>query len=374
MEIIQHDSKDEYSHTINLPISQSEMSSFILGVLGERQTIKKKYTGSFQVEMGHIINIHYLITQRVHEQNNGEVFNFKTTIYYDDNSSLPLSSLEQLKSYNETRDLDVCSIHVKWRVLTFFDDDKPEYQEINIIFDTAVSEEQNDSSVIAKDNKEVQTGLVYISIDYTKRSWGVDIENLLSNSINLIVEKRNVFFKVTEKITDSRLLQPILMIALISIMMFTIFSVGDQKFQEYQKEINSYLSENMPRTIKEKNNFVFETILMDSFIFKTINTDNRFSYKDNLKLFELKKKTPKLRWVLLFSLALAVTVIIISFLIINWLKEILHVSSHILFTERSKINMKKRRNMRSLKITMIVIGFFLNIAIGVSGNYIYNLL
>ena len=88
---------------LTLPFNEEQFKDFIKGLLGTPQTITKRIKGNFEVHLKDLQNFHDLINQRVTQQNNGKLVQLKTQIYYSDESSVLLSSYEELVTYNEVK-------------------------------------------------------------------------------------------------------------------------------------------------------------------------------------------------------------------------------------------------------------------------------
>lgn len=131
-------------------------------------------------------NFHDLIGQRITQQNNGSLLQLKTKIYYSDESSVTLSSYNELVTYNEIKPIVSVAARMTWvYLIQFSDKDIPEKQEIEIM--TIASPLR---SIIEDDDIPVfysGFGQFEITIKHTARSWGADIESLISNQINSIL-------------------------------------------------------------------------------------------------------------------------------------------------------------------------------------------
>lgn len=171
---------------LTLPFNEDQFKEFIKGLLGTPQTITKRIKGNFEIHLKDLQNFHDLINQRVTQQNNGKLVQLKTQIYYSDESSVLLSSYEELVTYNEVKPVISEAVRMTWTYLIqFADKNVPEKQEIELMI---VSTPQR--NVIEDDDIPVifpSYGQFRIIIKHTARTWGADIESLITNQINSIL-------------------------------------------------------------------------------------------------------------------------------------------------------------------------------------------
>lgn len=184
-----HDFQKGY---LTLPFNQDQFQTFIKGLLGTPQTITKRIRGNFDIHLSDLQNLHTLINQRVTQQNNGELIQLKTQVYYSDESSVLLSSYEELVTYNEVKPVISEAVRMTWTYLIqFADKTVPEKQEIEIMI--LATPQRN---IIEDDDIPIiypSFGQIKMTIKHTARSWGSDIEALLTNQINSILIKPNKF-------------------------------------------------------------------------------------------------------------------------------------------------------------------------------------
>lgn len=178
---------DNQKGYLALPFSEEQFKKFVIGLLGTPQTITKRIKGNFQLSLKDLQNFHDLIDQRITQQNYGHLLCLQTKIYYNDESSVLLNSYDELVSYNEVKPIISEAVKMTWSYLIQFEDKNvPEKQEIEImIISSPLSNIIEDSDVpIFRVN---QSGEIRISIKHTARSWGSDIESLLTNQINSVL-------------------------------------------------------------------------------------------------------------------------------------------------------------------------------------------
>lgn len=175
------------SGQVALPFNEEQFKDFIVSLLGKPQTITKRFTGIFDIDKDNLISLYQILHQRINQQNNAKLIQFRATIYYDDNSTVTLNGFDHLISYNETLPLVSVSVHLTWQYLLKFQDKESfEKQEISISFQTS-----NDGNPIGSMDEfyHPYRNVVGLRISHTARTWGADIEGLLSKHINTITKK-----------------------------------------------------------------------------------------------------------------------------------------------------------------------------------------
>lgn len=183
--------KNKTQFAIALPCDPDSFSEFISSLLGKPQTISKTYTGSYEINHSDIESVFNLVVQRVSQQNKANLLHFTIKLVFDDSSSVLLNSLDDFKSYTEIRPLIVTQAHLSWSFLVqFLDKEHPEKQEIDLSFVTKGAGgiaifDSEDSPVIPM--SRLLGGYVSFRVSHTARSWGADIESLLSGHIKHIL-------------------------------------------------------------------------------------------------------------------------------------------------------------------------------------------
>jgi hypothetical protein len=180
---------------LRIPLNEEKFGDFIQGLLGSSQSISKLITGSFEIQGHDIKNLYHLIVQRVRQQNGGKLLKFTTKIVFSDNSNVELNSLEGLESYHEYRPVVSKAVYLKWDFLVKFPDkDIPEKQQIQVSFAASgdeipmIDEDFLKYRMILRDGP----GTAGFRIEHTARSWGADIEALLSAQIKSLMKPKSV--------------------------------------------------------------------------------------------------------------------------------------------------------------------------------------
>lgn len=178
-------SAEEHNYAVALPCAPEDFSKFISGLLGKPQTITKAYSGSFEISRSDIENTYHLIDQRVQQQNEANLIQFTVRLVFDDNSTVLLNSLQDFKTYAEVRPLVVIQVHLSWSYLVKFQNSTlPEKQTIEFSFNTNGLGRMID--LFDSEDLSIRylgSGYISFRISHTARTWGADIESLLSGHI-----------------------------------------------------------------------------------------------------------------------------------------------------------------------------------------------
>ncbi len=178
-------SGDKYA--VMLPCEPHQFNQFIGSLLGKPQTITQHLEGSFDVSMPELITLYHLVDQRVSQQNRGTLLQFVCRINYNDGSSVLLNSFEDLQTYNEVRNVTATQIQMSWVFLLLFETKTvPEKQVVDVSF---ICGGRWKNSYLDTYSVHAPSGIVAIQIQHTARTWGADIQGLLTNHLESIVIK-----------------------------------------------------------------------------------------------------------------------------------------------------------------------------------------
>ncbi len=174
---------------VKLPVCQEDFEEFICGLLGQPQSIEGRHIGEFEINLKTIENLHYLLQQRINQQNKNRLVQLIAKIMYKDNTSVTLNSFDELMTYNEVKPLVPVAVHLTWVYLVKFEDKKGmEKQVIDILFvKNSVIKRKVEAEFIV--DYRPTSGYFEYSIKHTARSWGIDIEFLLTNHIKSLFKE-----------------------------------------------------------------------------------------------------------------------------------------------------------------------------------------
>lgn len=179
--------------TVTLPCRPNDFKDFISNLLGKPQTIEKYFSkGTFTVNQDDILNTFHLVDQRINQQNEATLVQFTIKIIYHDDSSVTLNSLSDFTHYNEIRPIRSESVHLTWVYLVKFQKkNAPEKQQIDIRFSTDRDGGEivhEDGIIIRRGKRWYGPGHISFRISHTERTWGVDIESLLTGHIKTLLK------------------------------------------------------------------------------------------------------------------------------------------------------------------------------------------
>lgn len=179
-------------YSIMLPCEPANFGKFISGLLGKPQTIEKRFRGLFCIDKDEVVNVYHLVDQRISQQNAASLVQFTVKIFYSDDSSVLLNSLEDFEHYNEVRPLKSVAITLSWTyIIRFQQKEIPEKQQIDLSFRTGNSDDDiiEDGIIISSITYHSEYSGIFMRINHTERTWGLDIEALLSGYVkNIIVD------------------------------------------------------------------------------------------------------------------------------------------------------------------------------------------
>jgi len=188
--------KKKESFGVILPCAPADFGEFISGLLGKPQTIEKVFGGAYEIGKNDIANVFHLVEQRIHQQNDATLVQFTVKILYEDDSSVLLNNLEDFERYSEVRPLISVGVSLSWSYLIKFKNKNiPEKQEINLSFRSNVAGNHSviieDGLFMARSGRYGGFSGVFLRIHHTERTWGVDIESLVSGYVKSLIKNPN---------------------------------------------------------------------------------------------------------------------------------------------------------------------------------------
>lgn len=187
--------------SLNIPINKKELGEFIYGLLGQQQSIERIYNIKFDINHNWLINLHELLNQRVHRQADATLVSFTLVVYLEEGLKRTFTSIEAFKAYSETRKQLPVGVKIVWGYLVQFPDkEHPEKQQISFSAHKH-SDSSEDKKEISKNkyslesilnrmlSSESERSSIRFQIDHTERTWGDDLEVIISNHIDEISRK-----------------------------------------------------------------------------------------------------------------------------------------------------------------------------------------
>lgn len=340
-EIIISQRVDNQNGYLTLPFNESQFKDFVTGLLGKPQTLTKRITGQFNIYLKDLQNFHDLLSQRVVQQNNGHLIQLRTKIIFSDQSSVMLSSYDELLTYNEIKPVESIAVKMNWTYLIqFADKEVPEKQEIELTILASPMRtviEDEDLPFIFPSNGEFR-----ILIQHTARSWAYDIESLFTNQIKSILLKEQPFFKfIRKKSSDIGIITGLLFFlgSLLGIYLNTKSFINNEL-----NRVQTFISTNNQNSGK-KIDFILNYIAN--------NEQNFFFIK---------------------SLIFIVLSIIIAIILGSWVENLANnrIFSFVILTRESVKAKENYNNKRKRKTMWFFISLIISIASGIISNYIFN--
>jgi hypothetical protein len=158
-----------------------------------------------KITLDSIENFYHLIQQRITQQNSGVLVRFTCLIQYQDGTSIELNNIDDLRIYTEVGPKISIGVALSWLYfIKFPDSSTPEPQAIDVWMEceTGAIDFKNRnsgefSSLKMRNSFERRyTGRISFRIAHTARTWGFDMENMLSSYI------KNLFVSDDEPLRD----------------------------------------------------------------------------------------------------------------------------------------------------------------------------
>ncbi|UTG93451.1 hypothetical protein [Geobacter sulfurreducens] len=220
-----------------------------------------RFRGSFEFRHEDVTNLYHLVLQRVAQQNKGTLIQFNVRVVYDDGSSVLLNSLDDFLKYTEIRPITSIQTHLSWSFLVYFEDRKsPEKQEIEVSFVTETGKiipfYDEDVPLIFPFSKMLSDGYAAFRIKHTARTWGADIEALLSNHIKNLLHSpspiREFCWRYSSKIGSS------VGFGFFLSTLAVCFWTSSKIWQKQNELVSKFLGQKIP--IEQKFDFILQSI------------------------------------------------------------------------------------------------------------------
>lgn len=178
------------SGQVALPFNEDQFKDFIVSLLGKPQTITKYLRGSYEINKDNLVSLFEIVNQRIYQQNDSKLIQFRATIYYNDNTTVTLNGLDHLVYFNDKLPLVSTAVHLTWQYLVKFRDKETfEKQEISVSF---ITETDGRVPIFDEDTyHRFHDDGISFRISHTARTWGADIEAILTKHLKTIVKKES---------------------------------------------------------------------------------------------------------------------------------------------------------------------------------------
>ncbi|MBN3068055.1 hypothetical protein H5A34_03950 [Pectobacterium brasiliense] len=335
---------DNSNYGVIIPCEPRLFGDFISKLLGKPQTIEKFLPGEFKVEKNDIISIHHLIKQRIDQQNESELIQFSARMFFSDDSSVEVNSISEFEYYNEIKRVNCTKITLNWiYLINFKNKNTPEKQQISITLGDSDKYFYIPETSSRQKKFITSNNIIFISIQHTERTWGVDIESLLTKHIENFQEPRKTFRQFIHKHRDR--IGVITGSILFSVLVIGAIRTTTRLANDYSKEV-----------IK-----LSESVSGEALISKKI---------DYLLSITSTGVWPRLILGLVLFLVIS---IVISIIVTAWVavKAELRTQSWILITENSKNEYPSYLKKLNKNNLIFFFGLIVSISTGIIGNFIF---
>ncbi|EMF7390804.1 hypothetical protein V8094_004587 [Vibrio parahaemolyticus] len=341
---------DDANSVISIPVGKKDLGSFICDLLGQKQSLERTYDVVFEVDHSWLMNLHDMIDQRISQQANSNLINFSAVVYFENGSKRTITTVDAFRGYHETKPHVSTGVKVVWEYLVHFPN-RPHPEKQQISFSAHVYEKKNTEKSTNVDrlskavSENAKDSLINIQIDHTERTWGDDIENIISSCVAEISHEDDLkdnFLKISR------------FVLFIAIMAFTlvypIYSAQSVSGETLDTLHNNFLelsnhTEATNELINKKLDMLFEAV-------STIESN----------------RNSRSMWSLAFTfLGPIVAVIFLS--VTKTARQ-----SHILLSPRSNQLRDKLDKKNKGKVLIVILSYVLSIAAGVLANYSFQYL
>ncbi|MDI5833542.1 hypothetical protein [Shewanella xiamenensis] len=189
--------RESQEQFVQVPIKKKDFGNFITSLLGQPETIVDRKVGRFEASHEWLVHLHHLLNQRIKQQALSDLVDFSAIFSYNDGPDRKVTTIEGFLHFNEAKLVVTKSVKITWTYLINFPNKpSPEKQEITLqlIADRAEVVTVGNSSIIR--NTTSKNGMAMYSISHTERTWGDDIQSLISREIDSIFEKEKWYVKI----------------------------------------------------------------------------------------------------------------------------------------------------------------------------------
>lgn len=345
------DLKAKGSFPVVLACAPEDFAEFISGILTKPQTIRKIFRGKFSLEVSEVENIFHLVDQRVRQQNEQKLVQLRIIIGFNDGSSVTTGSLADFLSYAEVKPIVSNRLTIEWTYLIRFQGRQvPERQRIELSFYAPFGKDSwfpeyeiTDEGFPARISSPM-SGRVHLQVHHTARTWGADIESLLSSHLENSLSEASSFRKFLH-IHSGRV--SLIVCSLLIALCAASGLYGTDLFINSQITSASYIVDGAADQINA----------LDRKIDFLVDTNARGVW-------------PKFMLYMLLGLSLGV---MISIAISVWLESAIRVrhESFILFTKKSKERRQERLRQEEKSMRKLWISVIGGLIISVLGNVVF---
>ncbi|EOX4440905.1 hypothetical protein ACKGLS_000659 [Vibrio alginolyticus] len=266
--VISNDETDDETTILTIPVNKNDLGGFISDLLGQKQSLERTYDAEFEIDHSWLMNLHEMIDQRISQQANSHLINFTAVVYFKGGFKRTITTIEAFKAYHETKREISNGIKIVWEYLVHFPNRAhPEKQQISftaLLLDRPAYLSRKRSGIFSKIYDELNSfdkkSMINIQIDHTERTWGDDIENIISTSILDATKSSSIGSIVAQ---FSRIVMAIVL--LVGLTFYPLYSAIVEPAESISylqadfselKEIKNYTSE----VLDKKIDLIFEAV------------------------------------------------------------------------------------------------------------------
>ncbi|WP_333797086.1 hypothetical protein [Rheinheimera sp.] len=337
----------EEEFLISFPIAKKDLGNFVSNLLGQKQSLERTYPIDFEMDHTWLINLHDCIEQRISQQSHSQLLNFRAVIYFDNGAKRTITTFESFRSYIETKPLISIGVKIVWEYLVSFPNKShPEKQQISLSAYTHAERKEKLKSIfdIIFDSRRDSNGsFLNIQIDHTERTWGDDIENIISSNVDEVCIRKTIKSKI---INISRVL--FFLGSLLSVIVLTVY---------YSAVTNYHLSLSISEMYNPlKNESVISLDLINNkldLIYEAVS-----SFEQN--------RNDKVLLSLLGAFFVPIALVFFLFFTRNTTR------SYVLLTKKTYDLKRENDNKSKRKVVIIIVSYLASISAGIFATYGFN--
>lgn len=185
-------------HLIQVPIKKKDFGDFVTNLLGQPEAIIDNNRCLFEASIEWLIHIHHMLEQRIAQQATSQLVDFSCTFRYKNGLSRKITTLDGFLQFNEGKLVETKSVEIIWTYLINFPNKPtPEKQEIYLKLVSTADEVVNFRNGPIK-RVSTNRGLISYKILHTERTWGDDIQTILSREIESILIEEKKYNKIID--------------------------------------------------------------------------------------------------------------------------------------------------------------------------------
>ncbi|EPH6098504.1 hypothetical protein ACS0KQ_003548 [Vibrio cholerae] len=343
--VIPNSTPDESNTVISIPLSKKDLGGFISDLLGQKQSLERTYDITFEIDHSWLMNLHEMIDQRISQQSNSHLINFTAVVYFDNGAKRTITTLEAFRAYHETKPEISNGIKIVWEYLVQFPN-RPHPEKQQISFTASIYDHKHTENKFFLDRHlerlltNSKDSLINIQIDHTERTWGDDIENIISSCVADATESYGIAFFAIQ------LARMIMTVAIIGFMMvyplYNALTASSDSLVILQQEFEKLqgITYADTRILSQKLDMIFSAVTK-------IETSRSSST------------------IMLLASSITGPFVAALFLAITRTSQ----QSHVLLSNKARQLQVKLQKRSKNTITIIVLSYIASIGAGIIGNY-----